>query len=578
MKNRQTLINRITKVGIFGALSIILYDFIKFPLPFFPSFLEINFSMLPIILIALAYGPLDACIIVILRFLLKLPLSHTAYVGELGDLIIGILTIIPSSLCYKYNRTKKGGIISLIIAFFIWIIAGTLSNLVTIPIYIKMFYNDVPTLIKDLSMIPGINESNYMIKYLLFGALPFNALVAFIVCLITYLVYKKISIIFKHDFLKSSNHKLKVMVMIDSFKGTLTSKKAGNIVKEELENDNTLINMIPISDGGEGFLEVIKEVKNLEYKTLQVHDAIGRIHQARYLYDKNEYTAYFELAETCGINSLKKEELNPYHASSYGLGEQIKQALLINKIKKIVVGIGGSASSDAGSGMLEALGVRFYDESGKIINNLNNEGLAKVEDIDTVEANNILKNIDIVVLTDVTNPLLGKNGAVYVFSPQKGATPNDLPILEANIKHFVDVIKSKFPNYDLSQTKGDGAAGGVGFAFSKILSATLMSGAESILDLVDFNQICKTYDVIITGEGKFDSQTLNGKIIKGIMQYQPKRLIIVTGISEITTKQAEVYAIVPTICTLEESMRNPETALRKLIKTIKLKWLEKKYK
>ena len=104
MKNRRELINRITKVGIFGAISVVLYDFVKFPLPFFPSFLEINFSMLPIILIALAYGPIDACIIVILRFLLKLPLSHTAYVGELGDLIIGLLIVIPSSLCYKFKN------------------------------------------------------------------------------------------------------------------------------------------------------------------------------------------------------------------------------------------------------------------------------------------------------------------------------------------------------------------------------------------------------------------------------------------------------------------------------------------
>lgn len=571
MKNRRELINRITKVGIFGAISVVLYDFVKFPLPFFPSFLEINFSMLPIILIALAYGPIDACIIVILRFLLKLPLSHTAYVGELGDLIIGLLIVIPSSLCYKFNRTKKGGLIALIIAFFVWIFVGTLSNLITIPIYIKMFYGNATNLIKDLTMIPGVTESNYMLKYLLFGALPFNVLVAIVVCLITYFVYKKISIIFKHDFLNHQENSQKVMVMIDSFKGTLTSKKAGNIVKETIQNKNIKVDVISISDGGEGFLEVIKEAKKLEYKKLDVHDAIGRIHQARYLYDSKNLTAYFELAETCGINNLKKEELDPYHASSYGLGEQIKKTLSINKTKKIVVGIGGSASSDAGSGMLEALGVKFYDKQGNLITNLNNASLAKVEDVDIIETSTILKDIEIVVLTDVTNPLLGEKGAVYVFSPQKGATPNDLPVLESHIKHFVDVIKTKLPNCDLSNTSGDGAAGGVGFAFSKILKGTLKSGADTILDLVDFKQICESYDVVITGEGKFDSQTLNGKIIKGIMEYKPKRLIVVTGTSEITTNQAEVYAIVPNICTLNESLKNPEESLRKLVKTIKFK-------
>lgn len=571
MKNRKALINRITKVGIFGALSVILYDFVKFPLPFFPPFLEINFSMLPIILIALAYGPIDACVIVILRFLLKLPLSHTAYVGELGDLIIGLLIVIPSSLCYRFNRTKKGGIISLVLAFFIWVIVGTLSNLITIPIYIRMFYGSVSNLIKDLSMIKGVNESNYMVKYLVFGAVPFNGLIALVVCLITYFVYKKVSIIFKHDFLSQSPKVQKVMVMIDSFKGTLTSRKAGLIVKEELESKNTHVDMIPISDGGEGFLEVIKEVKKLEFDTTLVHDAIGRIHKANYLYDKKDNTAYFELAETCGINNLKKEELRPYQASSYGLGEQIQYVISKHKVKRIIIGIGGSASSDVGSGMLEALGVKFYDKSNNLITNMNNEKLIDVVDYDISVVQSLIEGIEINVLTDVTNPLLGPNGAVYVFSPQKGATKEDLPILENNVKHFVNIVKHKQQIDETINNQGDGAAGGVGFAFHRVLNATLKSGAQTILDLVDFKDICKSYDVIITGEGKFDSQTLNGKIIKGIMKYHPKRLIVVTGISEITTTEAEVYAIVPNICTLSESMTNPEESLKQLVRTIRFK-------
>lgn len=571
MLKRKQLINRITKVGIFGALSVILYDFVKFPLPFFPSFLEINFSMLPIILIALVYGPVDAIVLVIIRFLLKLPFSHTAYVGELGDLIIGLLVVIPSGLIYRFNKTKKGGVISLIVAFFIWTIFGGLSNLVTIPIYLKMFFkNDINTLLAAVPMINNINESNYMLKYLFYAAIPFNALIAFVVCSITYLVYKKISVIFKHDFVKKEK-KLKVMVMVDSFKGTLSSKEAGNIIKDELNKRNLDVDMIPIADGGEGFLDVIKEIKKLDYLKFDVNDAIGRIHSSRYLFDDKSSSLYVELAEACGIQYLKQDELAPYEASSYGLGEMILKGINKHHPKNIIVGIGGSASSDAGSGMLEALGVKFYDKSGCIITNLNNAKLKEVDDIDITCISDLFKNINVEVLTDVLNPLLGKNGAVYVFAPQKGAKISDLEVMEANIKAFVEIVKKKNLNNQILSNKSEGAAGGVGFSFNQIIKAEMVSGTDTILKLINFKDICNKYDVIITGEGRLDEQTLDGKIIKGIMEYNPKRLIIVVGGSSIKLDNIEVYAIVPDICSLNEAIAKPKESLQKLIRTIKLK-------
>lgn len=571
MKNRKQLINRITKVGIFGSIAIILYDFIKFPLPFFPSFLEINFSMLPIILIALIYGTIDASILVIIRFLLKLPFSHTAYVGELGDLIIGLLVVIPTGLIYHFNRTKKGGVISLLVAFIVWTIVGGLSNVVTIPIYLKMFFNNsVDDLLKALTVIKGVNSSNYMIKYLFCAALPFNALIAFVVCLITLILYKKISIIFKQDFFKEKPKKGKIMVMVDSFKGTLTSIEAGTIIKKELIKKNYQVDMIPISDGGDGFLNVIKQVKNLKFLETEVFDAIGRRHNSNYLYDESSETAYIELSENCGINQLTKEELNPYDASSYGLGEQIKIVIERHKPKKLVIGIGGSASSDAGSGMLEALGAYFYDKDNKLITFMNNRKLKDVEKIHIGMVRALFQNIEVEVLTDVTNPLLGENGAVYVFSPQKGAKIEDLEILEENINHFTKIVENQVFGNKPTKTEGEGAAGGVGYAFNQIIRANIKSGSDTILELIDFKNICENYDVIITGEGKFDKQTMDGKIIKGIMKYQPKKLIVVTGIKEIESKDALVYAIVPDVCSMEESMNNPTSSLEKLVKTIKL--------
>lgn len=571
MKNRKQLINRITKVGIFGAIAVVLYDFIKFPLPFFPSFLEINFSMLPIILIALIYGPIDASLLVIIRFLLKLPISHTAYVGEIGDLIIGLLVVVPTGLIYQINRTKKGGIISLVIAFIVWTVAGSLSNIITIPIYLQMFFdNSVEKLLEALTVIKNVNSTNYMMKYLFYAALPFNALIAFVVCLITYFVYKRISLIFKHDFLKEKTKKEKVMVMVDSFKGTLSSIEAGTIIKEELIKKNYQVDMIPISDGGEGFLEVIKTIKKLDYLSALVHDAIGRTHQARYLYDEKNQTAYVELGETCGINNLQKNELAPYDASSYGLGEQIKLVIERHHPLKLVVGIGGSASSDAGSGMLEALGANFYDKNNEPLHSMNNRKLGLVEKIHIGSVRLLFQNIEVEVLTDVTNQLLGENGAVYVFGPQKGAKTEDLEVMETNMSHFVKIVESQVFGDRPSNTIGEGAAGGVGYAFNQIIRAKIVSGSDTILKLIDFKQICNKYDIIVTGEGKFDEQTMDGKIIKGIMQYQPKRMIIIVGSSDITTDKGELFTIVPTICSVEESLANPKESLQKLIKSLKL--------
>ncbi len=572
MDKRRKLINKITKLGIFSAIAVVLYE-LNFPLPIFPSFLKVNFSMMAIILVGLMYGPLDAVIVVIVRFIIGIITTHTGGVGEISDLIIGVLTIVPSSLIYQFNRTKKGGYIALGVTFIMWIISGTLSNLVTIPIYVKILTMD-KVIIAISAIIPGVTAQNYLSKYILFGALPFNILIAMVVCVVTLFLYKHISNIFKYDFFSKrkskKDNKKKIMVMIDSFKGTLTSSEANGIVKEKLKKKGYIVDTIPISDGGDGFLDTMQKIVKGPFLACMVNDAIFRNHQARYLYDESCQTAYIEMAECCGIQKLSKGELNAFTASSYGLGEQIKYIVEHHKVNKLVVGIGGSASSDVGSGMLEALGAKFYNQNNKIITKMNNQKLSEVEKIDFTEAQDLVKNIEIEVLTDVTNPLLGERGAVYVFAPQKGATQQDLPQMESNVVHFVELIKKTYLPQDLVLVDKEGAAGGVGFAFNQILKAKLLRGSDKILSLINFSEICKNYDIIITGEGKFDEQTMDGKLIKGILTYNPTKLIILTGIAEITTDKAYVFAIVPTICDLETSLNNPQTAFEQLVDKLPL--------
>ncbi len=189
----------LTKVGIFSALSTILYFFPKFPLPFlFPSFLEIQFSNLPAVLGGFALGPVGGAMVVIIRTLIKLPSSHTAYVGELGDFLIGISTVMVSSLIYKFNRTKKGGVLALIGGSLTWIIVAMLVNwLILIP-----FYASLTDVVGTCSKIfPNINEQNFMLLYLFGSVLPFNLLLSVVVSIVIFLVYKRISNIFKKDFI-----------------------------------------------------------------------------------------------------------------------------------------------------------------------------------------------------------------------------------------------------------------------------------------------------------------------------------------------------------------------------------------
>lgn len=197
-KKQKLSTNDLTIISIFSALSMVLY-FIKFPIPIFPSFLEVNLSMLPIIIIGFMFGPVEGLIAVLIRTMLKLPFTSTLCVGEFADLLIGCVVVLTSSIIYEKHKNKKAAFLALVFGSIAWVIMGVISNyLINIPFYLALYFdNNVNALVGALSIIPGVNESNYMSKYLLFAVVPFNLILSTIVSSITFLVYKKISTFIK---------------------------------------------------------------------------------------------------------------------------------------------------------------------------------------------------------------------------------------------------------------------------------------------------------------------------------------------------------------------------------------------
>lgn len=353
---------------------------------------------------------------------------------------------------------------------------------------------------------------------------------------------------------------MRILIICDSFKGSLTSIEVGSTIKDTIEkNSNIEANFIPISDGGEGFLDTIESNVDIDSYVIEAVDALGRKNKAKYLY-KND-VAYVELAEVVGIKNLSKDELDCYHANTYGLGLLIKQIIEKHQPKKIVMGLGGSASTDGGSGMLEALGAKFY-QNDLLLEHLDNEKLGTITNCDLSDVKSLINNTEFLILTDVTNPLLGENGAAYVFGEQKGASKEDLCLLNKSLNNFVNISKSSL----YSELPGSGAAGGTGFGCLFGLNGKIESGIKFLLEQCDFKNISKEYDYIITGEGKFDSQSKMGKVYQGIYNEldNKEKLLVVCAISEVDDEN--VYSIVPNISTKEESLKNPKICLEKLVK------------
>lgn len=370
---------------------------------------------------------------------------------------------------------------------------------------------------------------------------------------------------------------MKVVIAIDSFKGSMSSMEAGRAAKAGIERargadgidrargaDRIVVK--PLADGGEGTTEALVEGLGGEYVTVWVTGPLGEKTEARYGILGDKRTAVLEMAEASGIILIKREELDPPRATTYGVGEMILDAVG-RGCRELIIGIGGSATSDGGAGMLQALGYEFLDSDGNSIR----PGIRDLDRIVSITAKHVpevLKACHFRIACDVKNPLCGENGAVYVFGPQKGVKEEEKQNFDEKMKHFADKTQ-EFTGADHRMAEGAGAAGGLGFAFLSYLpNAELQSGIDIVLDAIQLEQEVKDADIVITGEGRLDFQTAMGKVPVGVARLAKKHGAKVLAFAGGVTKDAgecnaagidAFFPIVRGVTTLDEAMV-PENA------------------
>lgn len=321
----------------------------------------------------------------------------------------------------------------------------------------------------------------------------------------------------------------RIVVASDSFKGSLTSEEVALNVEAGICHvcPSCKVDKVCVADGGEGTIEALCQTLGGEIVEKTVSDPLGRPVRASYAVLADGQTAVMEMSEASGLPLLKECERNPLKTSTYGTGELIADALK-RGCRRFLIGIGGSATNDAGMGMLTALGFRFLDADGNVLPGIG-ESLNYVADIDDSEVLPAVSEAGFTVACDVDAPLYGPRGAACVFAPQKGADPDTVKVLDEGLRHFSDVL-IRCMGKDVGELPGAGAAGGLGGGFVAFLNATLTPGIEMVLDAIDFDAVISGADLVITGEGRIDSQTLGGKTPYGIMLRAKKQGIKVAAI------------------------------------------------
>ena len=360
---------------------------------------------------------------------------------------------------------------------------------------------------------------------------------------------------------------MKVVIAIDSLKGSLSSIEAGMAAKEGILKAKPDAEVIvkPLADGGEGTADALIEGLNGERIDLTVTGPMGSPVSCYYGYIKESSTAIMEMASAAGITLVPDEEKNPLLATTYGVGEMIANAMELG-CRNFIIGIGGSATNDGGIGMLKALGYEFFDKNGEDAGE-GGQALAKVSSINTKNRNPLISECTFRIACDVNNPLCGENGATYIYGPQKGVTDGFKADLDAGMANFSKVTAAAL-GHDDSKIAGVGAAGGLGFAFLSYIGAELTPGIELILNAVGLEDELKNADIAVTGEGRLDHQTAMGKAPVGVArlakQYAAKVVAFAGAVTEgaVACNDAGIDAFFPIIrgiTTLEEAM-NKENA------------------
>lgn len=370
---------------------------------------------------------------------------------------------------------------------------------------------------------------------------------------------------------------MNILIAPDSFKESLSASRFCEIAKEVIEDrlPDAKVTPIPLADGGEGTMEALVTGTDGKFVSTQVTGPLGEKVQARYGILGDGRTGVVEMAESSGLPLVPVEKRNPLIATSFGTGELILDALK-RGVEKIILGLGGSATNDGGAGALQALGVKFFDTSGcELERPLSGAALASVAAIDIGEIDKRLQNVELQIASDVTNPLLGENGATMTYGPQKGATEEQLGVLENALENFSRVTRKTLKN-DFEKSAGSGAAGGMGFGFLSYCRAEIESGFELIAKMYGIEAMLQSgrYSLIMTGEGEINFQSVQGKLVGRLARMGKKCGVPVVAFAggingDVSSLYAEglvsMSSVVPGPVTLEEAMENAEQYLHRAL-------------
>lgn len=361
----------------------------------------------------------------------------------------------------------------------------------------------------------------------------------------------------------------KMIFASDSFKGSLSQEKIIEILTETAKKqfpDCECIG-IPIADGGEGTARAVTQFTGGTLRTVKVHDPLMKTRKAAYglLPDKR---AIIEMAEASGLPLVPMSKRDPRNTSSYGTGELILDAIQ-QGCRDIRIALGGSATNDGGMGALRALGFQFFDKDGKELEGFGRD-LIRVEKISDENVKPEVKAVNYTLMVDVDNPLTGPHGATYTFGPQKGGTKKILDELETGMIHYADVV-AQITSEHYENFGGTGAAGGLGFSFAAFMRGKIRSGIEAILDLVDFDHMLLDTNIVITGEGRLDTQSLHGKAIHGVAKHCKQEgvpcIAIVGALGDDYERiylqgVTDIYATTPPGMSDEDAMKDAEHLYR----------------
>jgi len=363
---------------------------------------------------------------------------------------------------------------------------------------------------------------------------------------------------------------MKIVIAPDSFKESLSAKEVACAIEQGIRRvfPKARVLKIPLADGGEGTVRSLVSAAGGRILKRSVHGPLGKKVEAEFGILGDKKTGVIEMASASGLALIKPSMRNPLRTTTYGTGELIKAAL--NKgLKKIIIGLGGSATVDGGCGMARALGFKFLDSRGKAINPLNGAALEKICSIDNQSIDLRVKQTGFIGACDVDNPLLGPEGAAKVYGPQKGATPEIVKKLEKGLRNLSGVIKRDLGS-DVTGLPGAGAAGGLGAGLSGFLGANLKSGIDIVIDLTGLKKKIKGSNLVITGEGKLDSQTIYGKVPIGVAKAAKLYNVPVIAVCGSFSKDANIlfnygidaiFSTLSSVSTLEEAMKQARTSI-----------------